>query len=197
MLVSLVEDEVVAASGGVVAEADAGAGVVAAGPGVDPDAGADLDVGGEGDAGDGGLLGVGGAEPGLAEDAAGLLPVAADGRPGRAEAEAAAKSSANSGGGRPASPWKSSKLAVEAASAPPLSPGAPARAAQPSWRNIQPAGSAWPSAQTLPQQDAPLLAQREVVPGADLPGEVVAVAPGDVVVEELRRCWCRWWKTRL
>ena len=45
---------------------------------------------------------------------------------------------------------KSSKLAVAPALAPPLSPGAPARAAQPSWRNIQPAGSAWPSAQTLP-----------------------------------------------
>ena len=64
-----VEEEVVAAPGGVVAEADAGAGVVAAGPGVDADAGADLDVGGEGDAGDGGLLGVGRLQAGLAEDA--------------------------------------------------------------------------------------------------------------------------------
>ena len=45
---------------------------------------------------------------------------------------------------------KSSKVAVAAALLPPLSPGAPVRAAHPSWRNIQAAGSAWPSAQTLP-----------------------------------------------
>ena len=74
MLVSRWKSEVVAAPGGVVAEADAGAGVVAAGPGVDADAGADLDVGGEGDAGDGGLLGVGRLQAGLAEDARRTAP---------------------------------------------------------------------------------------------------------------------------
>ena len=39
---------------------------------------------------------------------------------------------------------------------PPLSPGEPAGpAAQPSWRNIQPDGSAAPSAQTLPSSTPP------------------------------------------
>ena len=66
-----------------------------------------------------------------------------------------------------------------------VEPGRPARGAHPSWRNIQRGGLGLAVGPDLAQEDAPLLAEREVVPGADLPGEVVAVAPGDVVVEEL------------